>query len=539
MWPKRIGPLASFWHLVCAVVCSSTVTAETAKRDVLFFLVDDLRPELGCYGCEYMKTPHIDGLAAESVVFDNMYVSLALCSPSRTAFLTSRRPDTSRVWEISNSEYWRRSGGNFTTLPQYFKESGYLTIGVGKTFHDGYASNFSDIQYSWSPESLPYVQQFPEPDGSTVYQIGADAVYPWDADDEEMGEGKLASHAASVVRQIASKRKAGDQRPYFLAVGFHRPHIPFRAPRHYYEMYDVNMPLAPHLSLPTGIPSVAVSNQWQTYWRKFKDLKEVEVTQGYPYDNTTVPEVVQKKIRQAYRASVSFTDRNIGVVIAELKAAGLFDNAVIAFLGDHGFQLGDNDHWGKHTNFEHATRIPAMMRIPGVTATGRHSNAFVESVDFFPSLVEAATGTKLPLCPESLQEARGVEMCTEGSSLVDLVKSPDLPWKRAAFSQYARVNETVMGYTIRASGWRYTEWAAFNTSREGTGPNWSDLKGVELYSHEPQQASCGWGFEHQNLAEDSKFSAVRSRLSRWLREGWRHSFPPHVDAVAEQEELWV
>jgi len=254
----------------------------------------------------------MDALAKESVVFDHMYTGLALCAPSRTIFLTSRRPDTSRVWTISAQQYWRRSGGNFTSLPQHFKESGYLTIGTGKIFHPGAPSNNSDAEYSWSPEALDtrqvgggpcpslscYINTFPEPDGSAIYS--GPAVHPQNCSADESGEGKLATHMASMLDLIAQKRGEGDPRPFFFAAGFHRPHIPWHAPQEFYDLYDLDAPLAPHPTPPaaseTGPDSLALNNNWvgtkfnytfggkvyargQGYWtRSFADLAAVPIS---------------------------------------------------------------------------------------------------------------------------------------------------------------------------------------------------------------------------------------------------------------------
>ena len=534
------------------------VTADP-PQDVLMIAIDDMRPELGCYGCEYMRTPNMDKLASASLVFDHMYTGLALCAPSRTIFLTSRRPDTSRVWKISAAEYWRTSGGNFTSLPQFFKEAGYLTLGTGKIFHPGAPSNDSDSQYSWSPEALPYVNTFPEPDGSSIYS--GNAVQPYSSlntTDDQMGEGQLARHMESLLQLIHDKRASGDDaRPFFMAAGFHRPHIPWHAPSKYFDMYNLSLPLAPHQHTPTDVPPIALNGIWQGsggdapgpgkgYWTGFPDLHAVNVSGHFPLDNTTVPEAEQARIRQAYRAALSFTDRNIGVVLDAAERLGLLRHAIVVLWADHGYQLGDNDQYGKHTNFEHATRIPFMVRLPADRypgfAPGR-SSAFVENVDLMPTLAELALPAKpLPRCAEDANASRATRACTDGLSFAPLLTQRgggggggggDIArWKNASFSQYNRNGENppngVMGYSIRVDGWRYTEWVKFDRAHAGYpgGAQWEQLVGAELYEHATGvPKGCDWSYEHTNLANQPAYADTRVALSARLRAGWRHALP--------------
>lgn len=527
--------------LIFGALCMAPLVL-CARRDVVMIAVDDLRPELQSYGCNYMKTPNLDALAADSLVFDHMYTGLALCAPSRTIFLTSRRPDTSRVYTISPAEYWRRSGGNFTSLPQYFKEAGYLTIGTGKIFHPGGPSNDSDSEYSWSSECLPYVNTFPEPDGKTLYDSPAVAPY-FNVTDDEMGEGKLANHATSFLQLINKRRSSGDATPFFFAAGFHRPHIPWHAPSKYYDMYDINMPLAPNQHLPVNVPPIALNNIYvgsnigKGYWNKFTDLGAVNLSENFPLDNTTVPENEQRKIRQAYRAAISFTDRNIGVVLDELKKLGMYDDSIIVFWADHGYQLGDNDQYGKHTNFEHATRIPFMIKLPKADfpdfKPGRTS-AFVENVDLFPTLVELGTGATYPRCSADTNTSRETRECTEGISFAPILDQSSAPkWKNASFSQYNRKGEHapygVMGYSIRVDGWRYTEWVKFDVNHAGYpgGAKWDQLVGAELYQHDKEGEinQCDWNYENWNLANQPEYAQLRAKLREDLHAGWRRALP--------------
>ena len=346
--------------------------APPGSRSVIMIAADDMRPELGCYGCTHMKTPHLDALAQDSLVFDRAYVAVAWCSPSRTALLTSRRADTSRTWSVVPSEYWRERGGNFTTLTQHFVERGFLTLGMGKIFHPGEASGNNDVQYSWSPESLPYDgggTSCPTggPDPAAVDSIphsnamGRPAMSP-----AANGDTALASCGVRTINQLAAKRKSGaDKRPFFLAVGFvsvcvastikrsppaltcnypsqHKPHIPWTVPQEFYDRYPLDeVALAPHPSRPSGTPAVALNNILSGYWSSaFSDfgalLANGTITKMNPDDNTTLDAYWSRRARQAYWAAISFTDVNLGQLVGAAKAASLYDESIVIFWGDHG-----------------------------------------------------------------------------------------------------------------------------------------------------------------------------------------------------------
>lgn len=483
-------------------------------KDVLMIAIDDMRPELGCYDCKHMKTPHMDALAADAMVFDNAYVAVAWCSPSRTALLTSRRPDTTRTWSVLPQEYWRDRGGNFTTLPQYFRERGYLTLGIGKIFHPGKASGNNDVAYSWSAEGLPYSSSglpcpygggFSPSDGNLVTaselsDMGGDAMSPSPTGPDD----HLAPCGNRTLLRIAAARANGaDKRPFFFSVGFHKPHIPWRVPPRYYDRYPLGkIELAAHRSPPVGVPSVAMNNILSGYWsNSFADFNALRsngtITKTAPADNSTLDPYWSRRARQAYWAALSYTDDNVGTVVAAAKAAGLYDEAVVVLWGDHGYQLGENDQWSKVSNFEQATRIPLMIRVPAGArgagwGNGRRSSALWEAVDLFPTLTDLAMKQVPPKCPPTLIRSRAVTTCTDGKSAVDVLcgNSTDAKWSSHAISQVPRgaiVNgepgdvpgEIFMGYTVRTASWRYTAWVRFENS---TGvADWSDVVGRELY----------------------------------------------------------
>ena len=309
------------------------------KMNVLFLVSDDMRPELASFlGPDFpspvhpkIHSPNLDNLAAKSLLLKRAYVSQAVCSPSRTALLTGRRPDTTHVYDLQT--YFRKSGGNFTTLPQYFKQNGYLSIGMGKIFHPGKLASDNDDPISWS-----------EP-----YYHPTDAYNPkensWMAVSKEklaikgLIDQDLAKHAKMVLDRVAPKAKTGEQ-PVFIAVGFHKPHLPFVFPEEflsYYPKKDIRLPPNPYA--PWDMPKVA----WYTFpgIRAYKDIKKLNSS---GLINQTFPDDVVKDLRRAYYSALSFTDSLIGEVLAKLDEVGMTNNTIVSFWGDHGWQLGQFEY---------------------------------------------------------------------------------------------------------------------------------------------------------------------------------------------------
>lgn len=307
-----------------------------SRKNILFLVADDMRPEIGAYsGRDFpspvhpeMHTPNLDRLAAKSLLLKQAYVQQALCGPSRSSLLTSRRPDTTHVYDLRT--YWREAGGNFTTIPQFFKEHGYITQGIGKIFHPGRSSH-SDDPISWTE---PYFH-------ATEYPVYADNL-SWQAvphnttDKYPLVDQQLAAKAVEALHKLAIKAKEG--RSFFLGVGFHRPHLPFRFPEEYLNYYPENsIHLPANAFIPHDFPAVA--------WNRcgglaaFKDIKATKSSLDF---NSTVPDHTARRLRRAYYASISYTDALIGSVLDELHALGLENDTIVSFWGDHGWQLGES-----------------------------------------------------------------------------------------------------------------------------------------------------------------------------------------------------
>jgi arylsulfatase A-like enzyme len=457
---------------------------------VLFVAVDDLRPQLGCYGDPLAKTPHIDTWAARGTVFNRAYCQQAVCSPSRSSLLTGRRPDTTKVYDLVT--HFRTAMPDVVTLPQHFKDNGYAVRGIGKIYHGGY-----NDEKSWSaPWEAPKGKNF-GPDGLKLFQkLTADAkaagtdpkqvrglpVEAPDVPDDHLHDGWLANRGCELLRELK-----GQKQPFFLAVGFIKPHLPFVAPKKYWDLHDpAKLPEVPHPAAPKGAPAYSLTNSG-----------ELRQYHGEP---KTGPIPDARKLVHGYYACVSYMDAQFGRLMGELGKLGLADNTVVILWGDYGWHLNDHGQWCKHTNYEVATRAALLMSRPGQKAPGKKTDALVEFVDIYPTLAEVC----------GLPKPEGVE----GYSFAPLLDNPGRPWKAAAMSQYPRAGGMgkgrLMGYAIRTDRYRLVEWR----KADGT------ADAHELYDHATDQG------ENVNVATRPENQEVVRRLSKQLAAGWKGNAPP-------------
>lgn len=493
---------------VLLVMMMLMASAASKKMNVLFLVSDDMRPELTSFlGKDFpspvhppvLHSPSLDRLARKSLVLKRAYVQQAVCSPSRTSLLTGRRPDTTHVYDLYN--YFRKVGGNFTTIPQYFKENGYRSIGMGKIFHPGHASG-KDDPISWSE---PYYHAPNDPYWSSLDHSWI-AVPRSEYMQKPLPDQQIAQKAVETLNRLASN----EEEPFFLAVGFHKPHLPFVFPEEFISFYPTsNVSLPDNDYAPVDMPSIA----WSDYeeLRTYKDIQKLNVTGAI---NSTVPFSKIRELRRAYYSALSYTDSLIGAVLQELEDLGLANSTIVSFWGDHGWQLGEHGEWCKHTNFEIAVHAPMMVHIPKLTDKGMSTRKLTEFVDLFPTLVEAAGLPPLPLCPP---DSRNITHCVEGSSLLPLIKDSSTLWKDRVFSQYPRPGPT-MGYSMRTNKYRYTEWVGFSGPPKYV-PFWDKVVGVELYDHDADPE------ENHNQACNPALQDVIKKLSGQLHAGWRHALP--------------
>jgi len=463
------------------------VEAAKRKLNVLFVAVDDLRPELGCYGHPMILSPHVDKLAAAGMVFERAYVQQAVCAPSRASLLTGTRPDTTRIYGLKIPV--RKRMPTVLTLPQHFRNCGYETASVGKIYH--HRSDDNGLGWSvpaWHP-SGPWKGRQYRSEESIAAMRERDATDPArkgigpafeaaDVPDNGYPDGVTADKAIEELRRLKAAGK-----PFFLAVGFYKPHLPFNAPKRYWDIYDrAKIQVPANRSWPKGMPSMA-----GTKWGELRQYTGIP-----PKGN--LPDGQARELIHGYYACVSYMDAQLGRVVAELGRLGLRDKTIIVLWGDHGWKLGEYSAWCKHTNFELDTHAPVILSVPGQKNAGRKTKALVEFVDVYPTLCEAAG---LPL-PDHL----------EGTSMMPLLDDPDRPWKKAAISQYPRGK--LMGYTLRTDRWRYTEWRDRKTQK---------VAARELYDHEADPG------ENVNVASRPEHRATVAGLAKLLAAGWKAAKP--------------
>ena len=484
------------------------------KPNVLFIAVDDLRTALGCYGDGNALTPQIDRLAARGMVFQRAYCQQAVCNPSRASLMTGLRPDTIKVWDLKShfrhelserlaelpqfcgGTHFRGAKPTIATLPEAFKQHGYSARSVGKIYHG--SPQAQDAQ-SWSADAmlnvvwksadylLPQNQAPPAENWPGCKMAATEAA---DAPDDAYGDGKVAEAACQLLAGFGAE-------PFFLAVGFRKPHLPFSAPKRYWDLYDPNEISTPdYAEKPAGIPDFA--------WHSSKELR------GYSDipDAGLIPDDMIRKLRHGYYACVSYMDAQVGRLLDALDARGLRENTVIVLWGDHGYHLGEKALWCKTTNYELDTRAPLIISAPGSRAGD--CEALVEFVDIYPTLLDC--------CGLPPRED------LEGLSLAPLLRQPDLAWKSAAFSQFPRPwsyhgEPEEMGYSMRTDRYRYTEWQDFRSG---------DVLERELYDHAESHA------EIDNVAGDASYLPTLADLSARLRAGWRAALPEPRSAAPAQ-----
>ncbi|PDH31395.1 MAG: hypothetical protein CNE95_00575 [Puniceicoccaceae bacterium MED-G30] len=462
--------------------------------NVLLIMVDDLRPELGCYGAEYMQTPGIDRLAGNGVLFSQAYCQQAICGPSRISMFTGLRPDSTGIYALSQT--LEETLPDTLTMVEHFKTHGYETVSLGKIYHDKNEDKaFWDVldrckaDYYVAPESLAKIEErkaialanglTPDAGNSStavasLYKraIRGPAYESAAVPDNTYTAGIIAERATGFLKNRSAK-------PFFLAVGFRKPHLPFVAPKKYWDLYDESAIVIPSKEEPEGAPSVAFTNWGEL--RSYHGIPE----EGY-LDAATARTLIH-----GYRACVSYVDRQISKLLDELASQGLEQETLILLVGDHGFKLGEYGDWSKHTNFELDTRVPMIVSGPGV-AKGEKSDALVELADVFSSLSEYCG---LPATQ------------SDGFSMVPVWKKPSRPWKLGAFSQYPRKGG--MGYSVKSAGWRYTEW--FDQS--------GAFYDRELYDHRDSHLAS------VNLAEDPEFLDQRMAMEEILLGGPLQALP--------------
>jgi iduronate 2-sulfatase len=451
------------------LICGNIVVADTTQLNVLFIAIDDLNTRLGCFGVDHVFSPNIDRLAARGMSFQRAYCQYPSCGPSRASVLTGLRPGSTKV--LSNKVHFRNLIPDAVTLPQLFRRNGYFVSRVGKIFHQANPTHIGtsgpDDPASWDHVVNPrgrdkdeedlltvYTPQLPLPDQMCFLKAaGADV---------EQTDGKVADET---IRLLKKHR----EEPFFIAAGFYRPHIPYIAPKKYFDLYDLDrtpLPIVPQ-GYRRMVPHAALAStpQWPNFGTTERQARECIL---------------------AYDACVSFADAQVGRLLNTLDDLGLADNTVVVLWGDHGYHLGEHGLWRKNSLYEESARAPLVIAGPGIASASHKCEAIVEFVDIYPTVAEL-----VGLAPPD---------STEGRSLTPLLRNPDATWNHPAFTETHF--RDVSGHAIRTARWRCVEW--------GKG----GLKGVELYDESADP------LELKNLASDPKYSHTLTELRKRIGEHW-------------------
>ncbi len=490
--------MRSTWYLFCfllvanavgiATLSADVLAADDSRPNVLFIVIDDLRPALGCYDDPVAISPNIDSIAARGTVFRRAYCQQAVCCPSRLSFLTGMRPDRIQVWDLAT--HFRAAMPSAITLPQYFRQHGYQTQSVGKILHG--SGKPSKDPPSWSiPPTYDYVRDpklrygLPKNlDGKGHKRAASESAAVGDG---HYIDGVVCEAAIEALDGLGADAAAGDA-PFFLAVGFRKPHLPFCAPTKYWDLYDrADIPAPVNGDAPLHAPELAIRS-----WRELEGYSDI------PKDGKLTAAQTQE-LRHGYYACVSYVDSLVGKLMASLDASPAKDNTLIVLLGDHGFHLGEQGLWTKANNYELSTRVPLIVAAPAGFAKGATCDALVEFVDVYPTIAELSGLS-------GVSEPAGLD----GTSFVPLLKDASQPWKTAVYSQYPRATTgnrhrgrgDVMGYAVRTETHRYVEWL-----------RWSDRTIVarELYDHRSDP------IESTNIADRPESRSTISRLAELLR----------------------
>ncbi|SMD33848.1 Arylsulfatase A [Reichenbachiella faecimaris] len=506
--------MKSIKNILLGILLLFAFYASAQNKNVLFIIVDDLKPLIHDYDENQMITPNLDALAGESVAFTNAHCQQAVCAPSRVSFMTGMRPDYTKVWDLKTN--MRDKNPDILTMPQYFKQQGYETVGMGKVLHGAkkndpkswsmpfiedldlsYAKGFdtpANFKYQ-SPEIQKIYQEmkndFPgDPTSDKVWlavnrEFKKKGINPssecLDVPDDAYADGALITKSTALMDQFQKENK-----PFFLTVGFRKPHLPFVAPKKYWDLYDRDkIELAPFQQHAEGSPAFA--------YHTFGELKNYSDIKEHIDENGAVKAAKQKELIHGYYASVSYVDAQVGKLMAYLKSTGLDQSTMVVLVGDHGWHLGDHGLWNKHSNFEQATRTPLMIKSPDYKVYTQNSSP-VELVDIFPTVCELS-GLSIP---EHLQ----------GKSLVSIVSGDQASVKAFAISQYPRGQR--MGYAIRNDRYRYVEWYEGDFT-DRISHDESKVVARELYDYQQDP------LETKNWVNEASMAPILSELQESLR----------------------
>jgi iduronate 2-sulfatase len=457
-------PLIVFAASLCLTLFAR---AQAPKpMNVLFIVVDDLRAELGCYGVKEVISPNIDRLAKKGMLCHNAYAQYPVCNPSRSSFLSGKRPD--EIGIVSNTVPFRKVLPDMVSLPQLFRQNGYFTAGIGKIFHLAEPKNGKSVLFE-DPLSWEYFYDGMREVGKAGRKgEGRNLTggrIPWcnwqaaEGGDDDQPDGLNAAAAVRILEEHHTK-------PFFMGLGFHKPHDPFIAPKKYFDLYPKN----------------------QTQLAKEPEDRSKQVKYAIPShsDFASFTDQERREFKRAYQACVSFTDAQLGKVFDAMDRLKLWENTIVVLIGDHGYHLGEHEWWNKVTVYERCAGAPMMIWVPGAKGMGAPTNALIEFLDLYPTLIDYA-GLKAP-------------HLLSGVSLRPVMDNPKLKGKDAAYTQVNR-GQTV-GRSVRTERWRYTEWGL------------DGKDGIELYDHSKDTG------EYHNLSGTPEAAETSKELTKLLKQGF-------------------
>lgn len=482
-----VGSLTMVGSAVAQEVPTQPLPQASTRPNVLFLVVDDLKPNIGAYGDPIAQTPAFDRIAAAGVTFMNNYCQFPLSGPTRASVLTGLRPDHTGVWTLDG--IFRRNNPDIVSLPQLFAANGYETIGVGKVYHPLANKHYNNDPISWTK---PYIKP-----SAPVYALaeGKHVTECVDVPDNTYFDGRVADEAVEQIRQLRP-----DDKPFFLAVGFIRSHLPFVAPKKYWDLYNrADMPLAEFRTMSANPVPCAYHNS-----NEVKAYTDVPAFHSY-MPGQELDEPTQRRLVHGYYACASYTDAQIGRVLDALEEAGLAENTIVVVWGDHGYHLGDHGLWSKLTNFEAPTRTLLMISAPGMSA-GKQCRTMTEFVDIYPTICDLA-GVDAP-------------EVIDGVSLKPVLKNPRKQVKEYAIMQANR--QEIQGYSIRNERYRYVEWVRGFKTCLPFDPE--QIVGCEFYDYEADP------LETTNAIDDPKCKRQIEKMRAELRHFYDQQYASPMSA---------
>jgi len=457
--------------LLCVACGVFNVSAQSETPNVLIFYVDDLRAELGCYGSETAITPNIDKLAEQGVKFNKAYVQQAICAPSRMSTLTGLRPQTLGIYSIFTP--LRKVHKEVVSMPQCFKQNGYKTVSIGKVYHH----DVDDKQY-WTHHFKKESNTYAKPENVALMKrlkaagekpLKGPAFEDADVADDVYKDGRAAKYAMETLKEIKDDK-------FLMFVGLSKPHLPFNAPKKYWDLYNKNDFKIPSREKPEGMYRLALSR-----WGELKGYY------GIPKKGD-LDDALTRQLIHGYHASISYIDAQVGKVMQTLEDLALRKNTMVIFMSDHGYKIGEYGAWCKHSNVEIDVRVPLIISRETnykKRKVNKVSNALVENVDIFPTLVDVC-------------QLEGPK--SDGKSILPIINKPSTKGDAVATSVYAR-GEKIMGVTATDGNWRYTEWRDSKTQ---------EVLSSELYKHKNNVLSF------VNLSGDAKYKKIESKMRSLL-----------------------